>query len=225
MNGLNFDVADCIARIRLCDQDAARALVEYLSPLVTGIVRRKLPRAAAEEDLVQEIFSKVFEKLDQYKGEVPLHHWVSRIAVNHCLNAIRSQRARPEWRMADLPEEQEAALAPRSIVLEQTHPGYALASRESVEQILGPLSPEDALLIRMLDIEEFSIAEVQEATGWSAAYIRVRACRARQKLNKRFAHLKAEGRENLWETYREKVSLPASKVDPIEALRTRIIAC
>ena len=70
MNDLEFDIADCIARVRLGDQEAARVLVENLSPFVTGIVRRKLPRGAAEEDLVQEIFSKVFEKLGQYRGEV-----------------------------------------------------------------------------------------------------------------------------------------------------------
>lgn len=198
MNDPDFNVAECIARVRLRDQDAARALVQYLSPVIISIVRRKLPRSAAEEDLVQEIFFKMFEKLDQYRGEVPLHHWVSRIAVNHCLNAIRSQRARPEWRMADLPEEQEVALDARSTAAEQWHPGHALGSRELVEKILETLRPEDGGLIRLLDLEGFSVAEVCEVTGWSAAYIRLRAFRARRKLNKRFAGLKKHRRRNLW---------------------------
>src|SRR5579862_6683215 len=115
MRTLDFDVDDCLARVRLRDQEAARSLVEYLYPLVSGIVRRKLPRGAAEEDLMQEIFLKMFEKLDQYRGEVPLNHWVSRIAVNRCLNAIRSQRSRPEWRMADLSEDQQEALEPKAM--------------------------------------------------------------------------------------------------------------
>ena len=190
MRTVDFDVDDCVARVRLRDQDAAHLLVEHLKPLIFGIVRRKLPRGAAEEDLVQEIFSKVFEKLEQYRGEVPLDHWVSRIAVNHCLNAIRSQRARPEWRMADLPEEQEATLEPGSVAAQQMHPAQAIGSRELVETIMGTLSPEDSVIIRMLKIEERSVAEVQQATGWSARYIRVRAFRARQKLHKRFGRLK-----------------------------------
>ena len=95
--------------------------------------------------------------------------------------------------MADLPEEQEAALEDQAMALEPLQPGQVMASRELVEKILGTLSPEDRLLIGMLDIEEFSIAEVQQATGWSATYIRVRAFRVRQKLNKRFARLKKEG--------------------------------
>src|SRR5262249_14671866 len=139
---------------------------------------------------VQEIFSKVFEKLDQYRGEVPFINWVSRIAVNHSLNAIRWQKARPEWRMADLPEEQEAALEKRWMDTRQPQPGHAMASQEWVDKILATLAPEDCLLIRMLDVEEHSIAEVQQTTGWSAAYIRLRAFRARRKLNKRFGRFK-----------------------------------
>lgn len=185
MKDFDFDIVDCVARARSHDQDAARSLVEYLSPFVRRIVRRKLPRGAAEEDLVQEIFLKMFEKLDQYRGEAPLNHWVSRIAVNHSLNVIRSQRARPEWRMADLPEEQEAALEGRHTV-EPTQPGHALASQELVEKILATLSPEDRVIIRMLDIDDSSVAEVEQATGRPAAYIRVRAFRARQKLSRRF---------------------------------------
>jgi len=195
MRDFDFDIDDCVARVRQRDQDAARSLAEYLYPLVIAIVRRKLPRAAAEEDLVQEIFLKVFEKLDQYRGEVPLNHWVSRIAVNRCLNAIRSQKVRPEWRMADLSEEQEAALdAVTSSPTGEPHPAHLIGARELVEKLLETLSPEDRLIIRMLEIQECSIADVEKATGWSATYIRVRAFRARRKLNKHFSHLKEERR-------------------------------
>src|SRR5579862_9887493 len=137
MRTADFHIADCLARVRRRDQDAARSLVEHLYPLVKSIVRRKLPRAVAEEDLMQEVFLRMFEKLDQYKGEVPLEHWVSRIAVNRCLNAIRSQRSRPEWRMADLPEDQQVFLEPGALgAVEQPHPDHAMVSQELVENIL-----------------------------------------------------------------------------------------
>ena len=191
MSDVDFNIADCLARVRVGDQDAARVLVEHLSPSIHRIVRRKLPRGAAEEDLVQEILSKLFEKLDQYRGEVPLHHWVSRIAVNHCLNAIRWQKARPEWRMADFSQEQEAALSQFESGGEHSHPAHALGVQELVDKVLGTLNPEDGAIVRMLDLQERSVAEVQQQTGWSAAYIRLRAFRARQKLNKRFARPRA----------------------------------
>ena len=81
----------------------------------------------------------------------------------------------------------------------QSQPGHAMASRELVENILATLEPEEGLLIRLLDLEECSIAEVQQVTGWSAVSVRVRAFRARQKLNKRFARLKNQRREHLWD--------------------------
>lgn len=194
-NDLDLDVADCLARVRGQDQDAARSLVEHLYPMVIRIVRANLPRRAAEEDLAQDIFVKMFQKLDQFRGDVPFDHWVSRIAVNHCLNAIRSQKTRPEWRMADLSEDQAAAL--EATAADHTHtpdPTVLMGARELVERLLEALSPQDRLLIRMLEMEDLSVDEVRQRTGWSATLIRVRAFRARRKLNKRFRTLRTEGR-------------------------------
>jgi RNA polymerase sigma factor, sigma-70 family len=194
-NDLDLDVADCLARVRGQDRDAARSLVEYLYPMVIRIVRANLPRRAAEEDLTQDIFVKMFQKLDQFRGDVPFEHWVSRIAVNHCLNSIRAQKTRPEWRMSDLSEDQAAAL--EAATADHTHdpdPGVLIGARELVDKLLEALSLEDRLLIRLLEIEDLSVDEVRQRTGWSATLIRVRAFRARRKLNKRFKSLRTEGR-------------------------------
>src|SRR6202166_5291714 len=86
------------------DDEAARRLVRELYPLVAKLVRSHRPRRTAEEDLCQMIFIKVFQNLAQFSGKVPLEHWVSRIAVNTCLNQIESERIRPELRYADLDE-------------------------------------------------------------------------------------------------------------------------
>ena len=181
--------------MRKQDQDAARSLVEYLYPKVIRIVRGHLPRRAAEEDLAQDIFVKMFEKLDQFQGEVPFEHWVSRIAVNYCLNAIRAQKSRPEWRMADLSEEQTAALdALTTAAVQDPHPSHLIGARELVEKLLATLSPEDRLVIRMLEIDELSVEEVRQVTGWSSTAIRVRAFRARRRLNKRFKNLRKQER-------------------------------
>src|SRR5438309_1009974 len=92
------------------DDEAARALVRKLYPLVAKIVRSHRPRRTAEEDLCQMIFIKVFQRLSQFSGNVPLEHWVSRIAVNTCLNQIESERVRPEVRQADLSVEEQAVI-------------------------------------------------------------------------------------------------------------------
>src|SRR3989440_6774819 len=92
------------------DDAAARELVRRLYPLVAKIVRSHRPRRTAEEDLCQMIFIKVFQRLSQFSGKVPLEHWVSRIAVNTCLNQIESEKVRPELRHADLTVEEQAVI-------------------------------------------------------------------------------------------------------------------
>jgi len=184
-----------LSRVADTPVERARALVEHLYPVVMKVVRANLPRRASEEDLAQEIFLKMFANLDQYEGAVPIEHWVSRIAVNHCLNAIRAQKIRPEWRMADLSKEQAEVLeAVTTFVTEQPHPAYVMGARELADMLLNTLSPEDRVVIRMLEMEERSIEEIRQVTGWSTTMIRVRAFRARQKLNKRFGKLRKEGK-------------------------------
>ena len=92
------------------DDEAARELVRRLYPLVAKMVRAHRPRRTSEEDLCQMIFIKVFQKLSQFSGKVPLEHWVSRIAINTCLNQIAAEKVRPELRHADLSEEEQAVV-------------------------------------------------------------------------------------------------------------------
>jgi len=58
---------------------------------------RHLPSRAAEEDLAQDIFAKIFSRLDQYQPRhaIPFEHWVSRLAVRTCLDGLRAERRRP----------------------------------------------------------------------------------------------------------------------------------
>lgn len=105
-----LDVAVCLRRVQEGDEDSARSLLLYLTPLVTKIVRSHLPKRTAEEDLIQAVFVKVFTKLDQFNGSAPFTHWVSRVAVNTCLNLLAHERIRPELRYADLSEEEEAVV-------------------------------------------------------------------------------------------------------------------
>jgi RNA polymerase sigma factor (sigma-70 family) len=184
-----FDFAGCLARVRTHDQAAARELVEQLYPQVIRIVRSHLPRRVAEEDLAQEIFLKMFTRLDQYQGAVPFPHWVSRIAVTTCIDQLRAQKRRPEFRWADLPEQQADVLDQVTSDRNETAPGDALAARELVDTLLSQLKPDDQLVVRLLDLEQKTLAEISALTGWNQTLIKVRAFRARRKLQKLFQEL------------------------------------
>ncbi len=189
-----FDLAGCLERVRQRDQAAARALVEHLHPLVVRIVRAHLPRRVAEEDLMQDIFLKMFTRIGQYQGAVPFTHWVSRIAVTTCIDQLRAQKRRPEFRWADL-SETEAEVLDNVLTNESEElPGDALAASELVHKLLAQLKPEDQMVIRLLDLEQKTIAEIGRLTGWGQSMIKVRAFRARRKLQKLFQELQTKER-------------------------------
>lgn len=177
-----------VGRTRGGDDNAARELIHQLYPLVAKIVRGYRPRRTAEEDLAQMIFVKVFQNLAQYSGKVPISHWVSRIAVNACRNQLMAEKARPELRHADLSEEQ-AAMLENLASDDALSPDRKLAARDLVEKLLAMLKPVERLVIDMLYLQERSVAEVQKLTGWTAATIKIRAFRARQKLRKQIGGL------------------------------------
>lgn len=192
MSGL--DLSECLEPVRQGDQEASRLLVGQLYPQVIRIVRSHLPRRTDEEDLAQEIFVKLFTHLDQYnpRADIPFEHWVSRLAVRTCLDALRAERRRPEWRHADLAEEELAWL--EHLAATETDPPQTSASgaRALVEKLLGHLAPADRLVITLLDLEQKSAKEISGLTGWSVSLVKVRAFRARHKLRRVASHLSLE---------------------------------
>ncbi len=187
--GDDLDVAALVTGALRDDEEAARGLVRHLYPLVVRMVRSHRPQRAAEEDLCQMIFIKVFQKLSQFSGAVPLEHWVSRIAINTCLNQIAAEKTRPELRRADLSPEQAAVIDNLPASSNELTPGERLATRDLLSHLLEALKPAERLVIDLLYLQEKSVAEIRRVTGWSAALVKVRAFRARQKLKDQLARI------------------------------------
>ena len=183
-----FDKA-WLQRVRESDPETSHELVRELFPLVMRIVRGHLPRRMDAEDLAQIVFVKIFQKIEQYHGDAPFPHWVSRIAVNTCLNELRSEKARPELRWADLGEERAQALERVIHRSEAPSASEQLATRDLVERLLETLPPRDRLILTLLDLEEHSVAETAALTGSPEAVVKVRAFRARRKLRKELERL------------------------------------
>jgi RNA polymerase sigma-70 factor (ECF subfamily) len=187
-----FDARALVGAALRHDDEAARELVRHLYPLVAKVVHGHRPRRTPEEDLCQMIFIKVFQNLSRFSGKVPLEHWVSRIAVNTCLNQIASEKARPELRQADLSVEEEAVVNDLATSPEELAPDRSLAARELVEHLLETLKPAERLVIDLLYLQGRSVEEIRTLTGWSAPLVKIRAFRARQKMKQRLAKISAE---------------------------------
>jgi RNA polymerase sigma-70 factor (ECF subfamily) len=188
------DLRALVEAARAHDDDAARALVRALYPLVAKVVRAHRPRRTPEEDLCQMIFIRMFQNLAQFSGKVPLEHWVSRIAVNTCLNQIASEKVRPELRHADLSEEEVAVIEKLAATSDELAPDAQFASRQLVEHLLDALKPAERLVIDLMYLQGKSVDEIKNETGWSAPLVKVRAFRARQKLKQQLERISRKER-------------------------------
>ena len=137
---------------------------------------------------------KMFSRIDQYQGAVPFPHWVSRIAVTTCIDQLRAQQRRPEFRWADLSENEAEVLDAVLTDEREVAPDDALEAHELVDKLLDQLKPDDRMVIQLLDLEQKSIAEITEMTGWNGSLVKVRAFRARLKLRKLFEELQRKER-------------------------------
>ncbi|MCH1505022.1 MAG: sigma-70 family RNA polymerase sigma factor [Verrucomicrobiales bacterium] len=188
----SFDYDACLVRVRQGDERAAKDLVAQLHDSVMRIVRGRMPRQICEEDVMQDVFVKMFHKLHQFKGAVPFEHWVSRIAVNTTLNALRGSRVRMELRRADLTDAEDQALDHVASTDDLEDPDRVTASRELLGKLLDRLSPKERMAIELLDIEGHSSDEAAEISGVKAAALRARAARARRKLRNHLKNLLTE---------------------------------
>lgn len=176
------------------DQDAGRWLVAEHYAQVLRIVRTHRPARADDQDLTQTVFLKMFAGLGTYDDRLPFANWLARVAVHACLDACRSARKRPELRWSDLSEGAAEVLASTLADRSAVHPGAPMAARELLERLMETLPADDRLVLQLRVCEGKSVAEIRSITGWSAAMIKVRTFRARQKLKRTMARLEEESR-------------------------------
>ena len=186
------EVTACLARARDGDEKAVLEIFHYMYSHVAKLVQSNLPARESAEDLIQQACVKVMANLHQFSGKVPFLHWVSRIAVNTCLNQIRHEKRRPELRLADLGEDEAKVVEQLASAPGELDAGEQFAAKELVEKLLASLKPEDRLLMRMMYLEGHQVDEIAALTGWHSSMIKVRVFRARVQLRRRYSLLMKE---------------------------------
>jgi len=157
--------------------------VAKYSPRVFATARRYARRESEVEDIVQEVWSKAFQKLSSFRGEAPFEHWLMRMAVRTCYDFLREHQRNRETTFTELSEPENDWLD-RFVAAPESASEEAAAARELVERLLAMLSPQARLVITLLEIEDRSVKEIAELTGWSAPLVKVRAFRARAEMRK-----------------------------------------
>jgi RNA polymerase sigma-70 factor (ECF subfamily) len=164
------------------DETSWRELVDLLYPLVAGTIRNHLRREADRDDVAQEVFVKIFANLGQYAGHQPFEHWVSRITLNACRDWLRRIAARPLSSYSDLSDD-EYEILQRTLASDAPQPDETPAMlHDLLDRMIATLGPREQIVIRLLDLEQRTVQDVCNQTGWGASKVKVTAMRARRKL-------------------------------------------
>jgi RNA polymerase sigma-70 factor, ECF subfamily len=181
------------------DEKAFAEIVRRYSPRVFQIASRFFRERSQVEDASQEIFLRAYTHLGDYEGRGSLEGWLTRIATTTCLNLLRTCQRQPESALAEMPEAEAEWL--------DKHLGEVSAERHRAEErsreaadladrVLGTLSPDDRLVLMLVDADEMPIKDVASATGWSESKVKVQAFRARRRMREAVEKLLAGRKRN-----------------------------
>ena len=155
------------------DAAAYRRLVErYQQEIARRMWRFTRDRRELEE-LVQDVFVEAYMSLKSYRGTAPFANWLNRIATRVGYRFWKRRRrtsnqvALQDW----------DAFVARDEGIVESH-----EAAEYLHHLLAQLPPRDRLVLTLLYLEELSVAETADRSGWSQSMVKVQAHRARKKL-------------------------------------------
>ncbi|HXI72107.1 MAG TPA: RNA polymerase sigma factor [Verrucomicrobiae bacterium] len=175
--------AELIAAVLKGDAASFEPLIQKYSPRVFATARRYARRESEVEDIAQEVWLKAFSKLQSFRGEAPFEHWLMRMTVRTCYDFLRGHQRNRESSFSELSEPENDWLE-RFVTQPETLTDNADAAKLLIGRVLEKLSPPARLVITLLEIEDRSVKEIAELTGWSVPLVKVRAFRARGEMRK-----------------------------------------
>jgi RNA polymerase sigma-70 factor (ECF subfamily) len=175
-----------VAQILGGDVNAFEALFTKYRGHVTAIVRRHVPDDRVAEN-VQDAFVRAFQSLDGWKADAPFDRWLATIAARTCYDFWRRHYRNREIPMSRLSAAHRAwlenSLSGQSSE-DWTTLGRRREAREILDWALNRLGPEDRMVIELVHLEGLAVKEAARMMGWSTANVKVRAHRARKKINR-----------------------------------------
>lgn len=183
--------AELIAAVLKGDIASFEPLVTKYSPRLFATARRYARREDEVQDIVQEIWTKAFQKLSTFRGDAPFEHWLMRTAVRTCYDFLRQHQRSRENTFTELTTEENDWIERVAVAPEEAHED-SNAARQLVDRLMEMLSPSARMIIQLLEIEDKTVKEISELTGWSVPLVKVRAFRARAEMKKCLARIKRD---------------------------------
>ena len=139
------------------------------------------------EDVVQEIFVKIYETLSQFKGESSISTWIHRIAVNKTLDFLRAKKTKKRSGFivslfGDKKEEATAFDLPDFV-----HPGVIAENKElaaTLFKAINQLAENQKVAFTLSKIDGLNYTEIAEVMQVSTPSVESLLFRAKQNLQK-----------------------------------------
>ncbi|MEZ4904961.1 MAG: sigma-70 family RNA polymerase sigma factor [Spirosomataceae bacterium] len=172
MNDYLKDIA-IIERIMAGDKTAHRDLVRCHKNFAFTIAYRILNNRQEAEEVAQDAFMQAFAALKDFNKTAKFKTWFYRIVFNAALMAKRRQK----------PTESMTESHVLAFSIEDTPQNLQRQERSNqIQEALAKLSADDATMITLFYLKEFSLEEMTEITAISSETIKVKLHRARKRL-------------------------------------------
>ncbi|MBO0939865.1 sigma-70 family RNA polymerase sigma factor [Fibrella sp. HMF5335] len=171
MKKIYSDEALVATFIRTHSNQVFAELYRRYRPKVYQTCFRYLDDPDDADDQTQEIFSKVFAKLDTFRGEAKFSTWLFALSRFHCLSVLDSQKRRTQVSLDLVDEDQVAHIDSDELSLDERW--------QQAETTLGKLSHSDQDLLRRRYLGNKDVATLAGEDSVSLSAMKMRLKRAR----------------------------------------------
>ncbi|NPA36979.1 MAG: sigma-70 family RNA polymerase sigma factor [Chlorobi bacterium] len=165
-----------IKRVIEGDIEAFRFLIREYQHMAFTVAMSVVKDEFIAEDVAQEAFIKAFENIKKFRFQSKFSTWLYRIVVNLAFKQLRKIKLKDGDFITVENESTESSPDGFDRLSETDRKHY-------INEALKLLSPKEALALRLFYLDENSIEEIVNITGWSAANVKVILHRARRNFH------------------------------------------
>lgn len=152
-------------------------LVDRYKDLVFTLALRMVKDREEAEEVSQDTFIKVFQKLDKFKGESKFSTWIYKVTYNTCLDRIKTYKKK--YNTVGIDEFTEHHVKTTGTAFDTL---VAQEQTEHIKKCMNLLPSEDSFLLSLFYFEEQSLDEIAKVIGITANNVKVKLYRSRKKL-------------------------------------------
>ena len=169
-----------VSRVLTGDIQAYMSLIRQHERLVAHMVGRLVKNEEDREELCQDVFMRVHEKLSEFTFQSKLSTWIATIAWRYAINHLRKKK----MLFSDIPDED----AFTKTFIEETNPETVTEERdldEFVLRLVDQLPPQYKVVLTLFHLEGMSYPEIGAVTRMPEGTVKNYLFRARNLLKEK----------------------------------------